>query len=607
MDTPQAFVTLPLACVVVACHGLATTHQHAYRPNALSPHQTHPHRPHHVVDRGLAAPKNPRLAGTEDQGLVERRPRYVATRSRHSGGGNQCVSRALVCKYVPMRVEAREVDCSPCTVPVGWPQPDCPARRPSARGRTSGKISSPPPPPTRPPPTTGGQFYLGEVVGYKPEEGTFQVVYDDETQQRAPGQEVEVRVERRRRGMGILVWSVMRLACGGLLGPFVPTHRHSWPAGALFNSQSPLFLCPGMNEGRGMCILGLDTDLFGVLPSFQSSLPHTLFRTVRPSPFICSVLVLHSPLRSLFLSSLPSFPQIYDEKLDDPWLVLDTPARRLTREREAAKSSSSMYSSSGGGGGGGGGGGYYGKGPTPPASSSASVSSLPPLPSLSQSTSTAALIRNLPKMKLNSKATYADLIIEALKEIHGRDGASLVAIRKWICKNNAEAASKQKASFNTLTKKAILKLEAEDVVQRNTKSSFKFSPSYLFRERQKQVEYQRMVQQQQKDRARMERDQQAAKTAQRAMQQQMRGGGSSSSSAANYSSQSMMSYHDLYNLGGGGGGEGEGGGGGGGRVRGGGGSRWCRRGIQRRWRGQWSRIGRCDGSGRWRWIDGMRI
>jgi len=43
------------------------------------------------------------------------------------------------------------------------------------------------------------------VVGYKPEEGSFQVVYDDETQQRAPGQEVEVRVQRRRRGTGVLV------------------------------------------------------------------------------------------------------------------------------------------------------------------------------------------------------------------------------------------------------------------------------------------------------------------------------------------------------------------------------------------------------------------
>lgn len=53
--------------------------------------------------------------------------------------------------------------------------------------------------------TLGGQFYLGEVVGYKPEEGSFQVVYDDETQQRGPGQEVEVRVQRRRRGTGVLV------------------------------------------------------------------------------------------------------------------------------------------------------------------------------------------------------------------------------------------------------------------------------------------------------------------------------------------------------------------------------------------------------------------
>jgi len=43
------------------------------------------------------------------------------------------------------------------------------------------------------------------VVGYKPEEGSFQVVYDDETQQRGPGQEVEVRVQRRRRGTGVLV------------------------------------------------------------------------------------------------------------------------------------------------------------------------------------------------------------------------------------------------------------------------------------------------------------------------------------------------------------------------------------------------------------------
>ena len=122
----------------------------------LSPHQTHPHRPHHVVDRGLAAPKNPRLAGTEDQGLVERRPRYVATRSRHSGGGNQCVSHALVCKYVPMRVEAREVDCSPCTVPVGWPQPDCPARRPSAEPRA--RSAHPLPLPHAHPPLQAGNF-----------------------------------------------------------------------------------------------------------------------------------------------------------------------------------------------------------------------------------------------------------------------------------------------------------------------------------------------------------------------------------------------------------------------------------------------------------------
>lgn len=94
------------------------------------------------------------------------------------------------------------MDCDPCTVPAGWSQPRCPARTASASGRISGKISSPPPPPTRPPPTTGGQFYLGEVVGYKPEEGTFQVVYDDETQQRTPGQEVEVRGGEEERGEG---------------------------------------------------------------------------------------------------------------------------------------------------------------------------------------------------------------------------------------------------------------------------------------------------------------------------------------------------------------------------------------------------------------------
>lgn len=93
------------------------------------------------------------------------------------------------------------------------------------------------------------------------------------------------------------------------------------------------------------------------------------------------------------------------------------------------------------------------------------------------------------------------MIIEALKEIGGKEGCSLQAIRKWISNFNPDAANKQKASFNTLTKKAILKLEAEDVVMRN-KSSFKFSPAYIYREKQRLLDEKRRLQQLAKEQAR---------------------------------------------------------------------------------------------------------
>lgn len=43
--------------------------------------------------------------------------------------------------------------------------------------------------------TTGGQFYMGEVVGYKPADDVFQVIYDDEASRiaRAQGLAPEVR------------------------------------------------------------------------------------------------------------------------------------------------------------------------------------------------------------------------------------------------------------------------------------------------------------------------------------------------------------------------------------------------------------------------------
>lgn len=51
---------------------------------------------------------------------------------------------------------------------------------------------------TTKPPHTGGQFYLGEVVGYKEAEDVFQVIYDDESSRIAKSQGLAPEVGTHR-------------------------------------------------------------------------------------------------------------------------------------------------------------------------------------------------------------------------------------------------------------------------------------------------------------------------------------------------------------------------------------------------------------------------
>jgi len=79
------------------------------------------------------------------------------------------------------------------------------------------------------------------------------------------------------------------------------------------------------------------------------------------------------------------------------------------------------------------------------------------------------------------------MILQAISSMNDKNGSSLQAIRKWIQQTYPDTHNKQKASFQNLTKKAIHKLEADQVLIR-VKGSFKFSPHYIETARRRDVD-----------------------------------------------------------------------------------------------------------------------
>eukprot|EP00903_Cladosiphon_okamuranus_P009406 g8970.t1 len=72
------------------------------------------------------------------------------------------------------------------------------------------------------------------------------------------------------------------------------------------------------------------------------------------------------------------------------------------------------------------------------------------------------------------KSKYLDMVLEAVSFLNERNGVSLPSIRKWILDKHPETKDKQKASFNSLTIKALMKLVSEGVLEK-VKHSFRIS------------------------------------------------------------------------------------------------------------------------------------
>ena len=150
----------PWCALVVASHDLAQ-HNNTVIPSPRPP----PRYPHRSTAmswiEGLPHQRTPDLIGqklkiwwNDDTG------KFISLWPWLSGGKGVSVC-PVRSKYVPMRVQAREVACDPCTVPAGWPWSHCPARaRPGHRkrqdlGQAQLTLS---PPPTRPPSLQAGNF-----------------------------------------------------------------------------------------------------------------------------------------------------------------------------------------------------------------------------------------------------------------------------------------------------------------------------------------------------------------------------------------------------------------------------------------------------------------
>ncbi|CAM9628582.1 unnamed protein product [Choristocarpus tenellus] len=85
------------------------------------------------------------------------------------------------------------------------------------------------------------------------------------------------------------------------------------------------------------------------------------------------------------------------------------------------------------------------------------------------------------------KATYADMALEAIADMKDKNGSSLPSIRKWIQNNFTETREKQKASFNSLSIKALAKLVSDGVLEK-VKHSFRLSQDYLREEKRRERE-----------------------------------------------------------------------------------------------------------------------
>ncbi|CAM9926013.1 unnamed protein product, partial [Phaeothamnion confervicola] len=76
------------------------------------------------------------------------------------------------------------------------------------------------------------------------------------------------------------------------------------------------------------------------------------------------------------------------------------------------------------------------------------------------------------------RPTYMEMARDAIVHLNDRNGSSLPAIRKWVAINYRETQQKQKASFNSLTLKALSRLVSEGVLDK-TKGSFRFTDEYM--------------------------------------------------------------------------------------------------------------------------------
>ncbi|CAM9583453.1 unnamed protein product, partial [Ectocarpus sp. 12 AP-2014] len=80
------------------------------------------------------------------------------------------------------------------------------------------------------------------------------------------------------------------------------------------------------------------------------------------------------------------------------------------------------------------------------------------------------------------KSKYLTMVLESISALNEKSGVSLPSIRKWIQDKHPETKEKQKASFNNLTIKAVMKLVSEGAVEK-VKHSYRLSPKCVVDEK----------------------------------------------------------------------------------------------------------------------------
>jgi linker histone H1 and H5 family len=82
---------------------------------------------------------------------------------------------------------------------------------------------------------------------------------------------------------------------------------------------------------------------------------------------------------------------------------------------------------------------------------------------------------NYAPVKKGSYQTYADMCVNAVRDLgEAKSGWSLAAIRKRVAVDHPETNKKHTASFNALTLKALNKAVAEGILERTSKTAYRY-------------------------------------------------------------------------------------------------------------------------------------